>query len=149
MDLGHWSKHTTMQKIIVLLADEPSYDYQALMESNRLEYLHAQIDYLSFRPEHTLAKSEISEIKIYKVSVDSKDEFYTLEKLDQLEDKSMYRLKHINFRKNLRYEKAYGRKYQDKGRYSWCGSRINIGSKSNLFDTRNLGVTTTMTSGIL
>ena len=52
MDLGHWSKHTTMQKInvlLALLADDPSYDYQALTESSMLEYLPAQTDYLTFR----------------------------------------------------------------------------------------------------
>lgn len=132
------NKNTMMQKKIALLGDEPFYAYQALIKSGRHVYLPAQIDYLSARFEYAPAKMKIIKAKTDEVFVDLEDEFYTLEELEQLKDKSMAymatRFKHIKFIKNPRYQKASRSKLQGKGGYSGSESIIRSSMpKSNVF----------------
>ena len=96
--------------------------------------------YISVRPDYIYVKPEFIKFEIDEVSKDSEDEFYTLEELYQMEDKSMEyipaRFKYIKFRKNPWYQNGtYRTKFQGKESYldSGSGSRSSV-SKPNMFD---------------
>ena len=116
-----------MQKTTTLLADEPQFSYQELIDFGQFEYLSANSDYSSVKSKYTPTKPKIIEAEIDEVSMNPTDEFYTLEELQQLEDKSMAymdaKFKHINFRRNPRYNKACRSKFQGKSGYSGSGTR--------------------------
>ena len=93
-----------------LLDDEPYFDNQELIDHGQNDYSSAKSDYSSFKSNYTPTKPEIIEAEIDEVFMDPEDEFYTLNELEQLEDKSMAYMaasfKHIKFKKNPQYEKA-------------------------------------------
>ena len=104
-----------LQKTAALIADEPYFGYQQLVEYGINDRTVAQSDCSSVKTDYPSTKSEIVEAEIDEASVESENEFYTQEELEQLEDKSMAymaaRFKHIKFRKNPRYKKASGNKF--------------------------------------
>ncbi|XP_063942844.1 uncharacterized protein LOC135150464 [Daucus carota subsp. sativus] len=132
------AKGMALQKTAALIADEPYFGYQQLVEYGINDHTVAQSACSSVKTDYPTTKSEIVEVEIDEVSVDPEDEFYTREELEQLEDKSMAymaaRFKHIKFSRNPRYKKASGNKFQNKEGYSGSGSRSTGNYKTNLYD---------------
>ena len=108
------AKSMALQKTTELIADQPYFGYQQLVEFGINDHTVAQSDCSSVKADYPSTKSEIVEAEIDEVSGELEDEFYTQEELEQLEDKSMAymaaRFKHIKFRKNPRYKKTSGKR---------------------------------------
>ena len=77
-----------------------------------------------------------AEIVVEAQSSDA-DDYYTLEELEDMEDKSMAymagKFKHIRFRRNPKFQRSSNDRFQNRGSYSGSGSRAG-GYKSNLVD---------------
>ena len=132
------SKSMALQKTTALIADQPYFGYQQLVEYGINDHTVAQSDCSSIKADYPSTITEIVEAEVDEVSEEPEDEFYTQEELEQLEDKSMAymaaRFKHIKFRKNPRYKKASGNKFQGKGGYSGSGSKSTGSFKPNMYD---------------
>ena len=71
------AKGMALQKTTPLIADEPYFGYQQLVEYGINYHTVAQGDCPSAKTDYPSTKSEIVEAEIDEVSVDPEDEFYT------------------------------------------------------------------------
>ena len=112
------SKNAALQKTTALVAAEPlEVESKALVAgSGRETIIEAETD--------VVAQGA------------NEDDYYTLEELEDMEDKSMAylasRFKHIKFRRNSKYPRSSANKFQ-KSSYSGSSSR-STGYKSNMVD---------------
>ena len=76
------AKGTALLKTTALIADEPYFGYQQLVEYGINDHTATQSDCSSIKTDYPSTKSEIVEAEIDEVSADPEDEFYTQEELE-------------------------------------------------------------------